>query len=94
VVVDEGGLHPEFTVYVIVAVPGPVAVTFPELSTEIEVLSDDHVPPASPVLDKNRLLPTQYVGLVLPVIVPAVAFGLTVIAWKALAGLLQPPVIV
>ena len=67
----------------IVAVPAAIAVTIPvEGSTAATaVLLEVHEPPASPLLEYIAVMPIHN-GLV-PLTVPALAFGLTVIIFDA-----------
>ena len=74
----------------ILVVPAPTAVTTPDVAFTIatEVLLLLHDPPASPVLLYVADEPIQ--SGVVPLTVPALAFGLTVNDCDALTGLLQP----
>ena len=87
---ETGLLHPELTVYVIVAVPALIAVTSPDAAFTVAtaVLLLLQLPPASPLLVYVVVAPIQ--SGVVPVTVPALALGLTVNDLDALNGLLHP----
>ena len=78
----------------ILQVPGATAVTKPEDAFTVAnaVFELDHVPPASP-LEVYVVVAPMHNGEV-PVIVPALAFGLIVIDFVAETGALHPAVTV
>lgn len=89
-VVEAGLPQPLLTVYVISVVPAATAVTSPvEASTvATAVLLLLHVPPAVPFVVKVDVAPVQ--SGVVPVIVPALTFGSTVMEMNVETGLPQP----
>ena len=73
----------------IFVVPAATAVTTPDaLTVAIDVLELDHAPPPSPLLEYCAVTPIQS-GLV-PLTVPAFAFGDTVRFFVAVTGEAQP----